>query len=81
MKKEDLSLKNLLECLLQIQADIRDTAEPCVIDKLDAVINDIQLLIERNESSSTASVQALKYLDKLLESLPSILKLIDYLSK
>lgn len=75
---EDLSLKNLLDCLLEIKADIRDTAEPCVIDKLDEVIDHIQLLIEKNDSSSAARVEMLRCLGKLFESLPSITKLIEY---
>lgn len=71
------SLNKLLDTLLTLKIALRDTAEPCVKEKLDEAINQIQRLVEKSESCDDAQAKALALLGQFLKNLPSIATLIE----
>lgn len=73
------SLKELLETLKRLKVTLRDTAEPSISRQLDEAIAELQSVIDRNETGSFSSAQALGILGKVFSSLPSIAKLIDFI--
>jgi hypothetical protein len=70
-------LKRLLDSLLAIKATMRDTAEPCVKEHLDEVIDQIRALKKRDDTYEDAQAKALIFLDGFLKRLPSIAVMID----
>ena len=77
--KKDEYFKILLEALLALKAELRDTAEPSINRALDKVIAELQHIIEVNEKSDADHAKALELLGKFLNVLPSIAKLIELL--
>lgn len=73
-------LEKVLDTLLALKASTRDTAEPCVRERLDEAIRDIQLLIENGESDDAAHSVAIVHLGRVFEKMPSIVALIKLFS-
>ena len=77
MFKKKLS-KEMLNTLIQVEASIRDTADPSVKVRLDEVIDQLQSIIEGRKPEDP--IKILNGLGKFLKMLPSIEALINFLS-
>jgi len=71
-------LKNLLDLLIEIRANMHDTVEPCNIEKMDEAIAILQNLFQKN--SEVDKQQAMIILGKFFESIPSLAKLVEFIS-
>lgn len=75
------SLKKLLIVLLDVKASMRDAADTSVTEQLDEAIEIIQRYIEADYQDPDMKQDVLTVLGKVLENLPSIIALIQILSR
>ena len=74
-------IEKLLESLCEIKETLRDTAEPSVIEQMNEAISQLQELKVSKESSDIVRARAWKCLGIFISSLPSIVSLIEVLTK
>lgn len=75
-------LKQLRDQLADIQATTHDTLEPSAKRKIEEAIEDLDLIIENSSSEEVNyKAKALEILDRVLSHLPSIMRLIKFISE
>lgn len=79
MKKE--SLKKVLNVLIDMKASIHDTANTSVNERLDEAIALIQESIEGGNQDNDTQLAIVSVLSKVFDNLPSIIALLQLLSK
>lgn len=78
---DSTSLKALQETLIELKAVMRDTAEPSVIEQVDEAIRLLQAGIDAGEMDTLTAQKILDLAGKVISNLPSIVALIDLLSR
>lgn len=75
-------LKQLRDQLADIQATTHDTLEPSANRKIEEAIEDLDFIIENSSSEEVNyKAKALEILGRVLSYLPSIMRLIKFISE
>lgn len=72
-------MKEILDVLVTVQKELSKHAESSVSLELDRIIEELKIEIEKNESISAQDV--LVSVGKVLDHLPSVVRLIELLSR
>ena len=74
------TLKNLLDALLKLKADMHESVDASVIDQLQEVIELVEAMIADDAQTAKQDEQLIKALGLFLGRLPSIVELIERLT-